>query len=593
MESVVIVRKYVYGQILGLEMKKFVFFCMALLCFSACKTDLSEIEERIDEIERQGKNLEQQGKNLEQQGKDLENKSKDLEQQGQDLADETERLQNDLDNTQNRIDEIEKEMNKVEPKLLSMEFLASENPLLLVENTRCDISADGIVECWVVNIMSSKKLIPHFTYQGENVTIGGKAVESGVTEVDFSQPVVMTITSSDKTKDYTINVHSYTGLPILWIETMNRSQVSVVERFYNAQFKLAENVTTRSSGSVIEASGKIKGIGSTQWWKPNLTGKTYTELWKNTYELQFNGVISVLDEAKNKAWALIPNADDITMLRNQTAYAMGKISKLAFTPRFHYVDVMMNGVYFGTYMIGDKIEVGADRVNISKDGFILKIDAKTSGTNFSAQTIEKPLSIIAPSVSSGDANYKYIKNFITTAEDALFSEDFTNTSTGWQKYLDMDSFVDWYLINEIAKNSNGAFAADCYMTLERDGKLKMGPIWNFENAFGNVKNTSSNGFVVKNSNWYARLFKDPAFVTKVKERFNYFYKQRNTILSEINSNAQYLRYSVRENSNKWEVFDSYKSYSSDVSVMYQNAVGSMKSWLDKRMTWLKGEFDKM
>ena len=64
-------------------------------------------------------------------------------------------------------------------------------------------------------------------------------------------------------------------------------------------------------------------------------------------------------------------------------------------------------------MIGDKIEVGADRVNISKDGFILKIDAKTSGTNFSAQTIEKPLSIIAPSVSSGDANYKYIKNFIT------------------------------------------------------------------------------------------------------------------------------------------------------------------------------------
>ena len=103
-----IVRKYVYGQILGLEMKKFVFFCMALLCFSACKTDLSEIEERIDEIERQGKNLEQQGKNLEQQGKDLENKSKDLEQQGQDLAGETERLQNDLDNTQNRIDEIEK-----------------------------------------------------------------------------------------------------------------------------------------------------------------------------------------------------------------------------------------------------------------------------------------------------------------------------------------------------------------------------------------------------------------------------------------------------------------------------------------------------
>ena len=101
--------------------------------------------------------------------------------------------------------------------------------------------------------------------------------------------------------------------------------------------------------------------------------------------------------------------------------------------------------------------------------------------------------------SQPSAVVNYIINYVREAENALFSSNFTDENYGWQKYLDINSFADWYLINEIAKNTNGAFKLNCIMNLKRGGKLKMGPLWDFEEAFGNTsKSTSAEGFVIKN-----------------------------------------------------------------------------------------------
>ena len=70
------------------------------------------------------------------------------------------------------------------------------------------------------------------------------------------------------------------------------------------------------------------------------------------------------------------------------------------------------------------------------------------------------------------------------------------------------------------------------MNLARDGKLKMGPLWDFDIAFGNVNYNGCDkpeGFWIKPVAWYARLFQDPSFVQKVKERFAYFYDNREGI----------------------------------------------------------------
>ena len=89
------------------------------------------------------------------------------------------------------------------------------------------------------------------------------------------------------------------------------------------------------------------------------------------------------------------------------------------------------------------------------------------------------------------------------------------------------------------------------------------------------------------------MFEDPEFVAKVKERFNYFYCRRDDIMREINANANYLKYAVQENENRWHTFYTYTWPNYDIWGSYNNEVQSMKEWLNARFEWLKGEFDKI
>ena len=480
------------------------------------------------------------------------------------------------------------------PELISLSFSCNENPMQLTTDVKGEIIGDSIVDCWVPNIMSEKLLIPRVEYIGESILFDDVPATIGSTKYDFKKPVKLTIINGYKSKDYTIYVHSFTSLPVLWIETEGRTDITSKEEYLNAHFKLVEGVRTRSAGDVTESDVKIKGRGNTTWGMP-----------KKSYALKFNEKISLLDEPRDKSWVLLANYADKTALRNQIAFYMGSISCLDYTPRFHFIELILNGVYNGTYQLGEKIKISKNRVNVGDDGFLLEIDAKAEADEITFQTNHQgcigfhngqPINIKEPDVVVDDNNYNYIKDYVITAENALFSDNFKDPQEGWQKYMDMDSFVDWYLINEIAKNNDACFYTSCYMHLRRGDKLKMGPLWDFDIAFDNVNyngNFIPEGFWIKNVIWYSRLFEDPAFVAKVKERFNYFYSKREDIMREINANATYLKYSVQENENRWHTFYTYTWPNYDIWGSYYNEVQSLKEWLNTRFEWLKGEFDKM
>ena len=538
-----------------------------LLSCSKSNNELEEIEARIAQLESQGK---------------------DLKNQGDQLAKEGDQLQSDIENAQDQIDQLTDQLDVT--KLLSLEFLSSDNPMQLIEDTRAEIFDDGNVECRVLNIMSSKMLIPRFQFSGQSLTIDGKNVESGKTVVDFSKPVTLTVNGDQKSVSYTVYVHSYTGLPILWIETAGRVDIIKNNWYYNADLKLVEGVRTRAAGDVVEADIRIKGLPPLEYYISKV--HTSGQMAKNDYVLNFNDRVSLLDEAADTDWELSANRDDNTLIRTQIGLFMGSISNLNFIPKFHFVDLMLNGRYYGCYRLGERLEVSTSRINIGFDGYLLKIDETTTGIYMSYNTLEQPVSIMAPSLMTGDSQYVYIRQFMNAAEEALFSVAFTTENMGWQKYMDIDSFVDWYLINEIAKNYDAVFQHNCYMYKKNGEKLKMGPLWDFRKGFGNGDDSSTSGFVVKNAKWFDRLFQDPAFVTKVKERFTYFYSHKNDILNEINENAKYLKYSAQENNNKWGIYDSYGPAENGMHY-FQKEVDNMKAWLESRMEWLNQEFSKM
>lgn len=473
------------------------------------------------------------------------------------------------------------------PMLISLSFSCYDNPMQLTADVKGEIIGDSIVDCWVPNLMSDKELIAQVEYVGESILFDDIPATIGSTKHDFKKPVKLTIANGNKSKDYIIYVHSFTGLPVMWIETKDRQEITSKDEYLRASFKLVENARTRAAGDVTEDSVSIKGRGNTTWAMP-----------KKSYALKFDKKISLIDEPKDKSWVLLANYADKTMMRNALAFYMGKISNLDYTPRSHFVELMLNGRYNGTYQLCEKLKISNDRVNVGDDGFLLEIDARAEADDitFNTKYLDYPVNIKDPDVEVNDENYNFIRDYVTTAEAALFSNNFADIDEGWQKYMDIDSFVDWYLINEIAKNEDAILWSSCYMYLKRGEKLKMGPLWDFDIGFGNIDyngNYLTSGFWIKYTSWHIQLFKDPAFVTKVKERFNYFYSKREDIMREINSNAMYLKYAVQENENKWHTFYSYTWPNYDIWGSYNNEVQYMKEWLFARFEWLKGEFDKM
>lgn len=250
-------------------------------------------------------------------------------------------------------------------------------------------------------------------------------------------------------------------------------------------------------------------------------------------------------------------------------------------------------------MLGDKLTISESRVNVGKDGFLLEVDLKATADDIIIRVphISAPINVKEPDgILPSDSKYIELSNYLLEVDSVLYSESFLDKETGYKKYIDIESFVDWYLINEISKNNDACMATSCYMNLKIGDKIKMGPVWDYDIAFGNINYSSGKdveGFHIKYTDWFARMFEDPEFVHRVKERFYYFYTNKQEIYKTINQYADYLKFSIIENNNRWGVLYTEKWPNYDVWGSYANEVENLKIWLDKRFEWLKSEFDKM
>lgn len=376
---------------------------------------------------------------------------------------------------------------------------------------------------------------------------------------------------------------SYTGILIVSIQTPE--QVAVKRQY--VQHSILD-ITYSSDLMFLSGEIMIKGRGNSSWVYPK---KPYSFL-------QANG------PQPAASWVLLANYDDKSLMRNDVAFFMGReMSSLDFTPRFWFADFILNGQYEGVYQIGEGIDVGADRVDVGEDGILLEVDGKSRyhEVTFSTTRLTHPINIHYPEVIEGSAEYNGIRSYVQKAEDALFAENFTDEKDGYRKYFDIDSFVEWYIINEIAKNVDAAFFTSCFIHLRKGGKLKMGPLWDFSMAFGGHKDNEfghmvanvPENFYLRNVRWYARLFQDPVFVAKVKERFNHYFSHRQMIYDRIDVDCQLLLHKVYLDNRLWGRLCDKNASEKKVESAYQTHVEDMKEWIEKRMQWLKTNIDAL
>ena len=341
---------------------------------------------------------------------------------------------------------------------------------------------------------------------------------------------------------------------------------------------------------------------------------------------------SLLGLPKQGDWILFAPYNDKSLVRDVLAYKLGR-DLGRYAPRTKFCEVVLNGAYQGIYVLIEKIKRDKNRVDINKldpleimgddltGGYIIKIDKDTGtgGEGWASPFAPPGRSGIQtiffqyeyPKATNIVAEQKeYIKQYVAAFENALAGDNFKDPDQGYAKYIDVDSFIDYFIANEVSKNVD-AYRLSTYMYKKKDsdgGKLFMGPIWDFNLGFGNADYcTKGNpeGFVIKFNSicnqdfwlipfWWDRLLQDELFRQRLTARWIELRSdkfQTTSILSHVDSVTTVLNLeSQQRNFQRWPVLGKYVWPNYYVGQTFQQEVDWLKNWLEQRLNWLDANF---
>lgn len=349
-----------------------------------------------------------------------------------------------------------------------------------------------------------------------------------------------------------------------------------------------------------------------------------------------NGVdASLLDMPAEEDWVLFAPYNDKSLMRDVLAYKLGR-DLGHYASRTRFCEVILNGEYQGIYVLMEKIKRNSNRVDIAKlnpaeisgddvtGGYIIKLDKETgSGNGGWSSTFPPPnrsgsqqiyFQYDYPSASDiVSEQINYIKQYVNNFETALNSPTFNDPVNGYTKYIDVDSFIDFFIINEVSKNVDG-YRLSTYLHKKKDsdgGKLHMGPLWDFNLGFGNANYcTQGNpeGWVTNFNSicsqdywlipfWWNKLYSDGAYRNKLAARWAELRSnQLNTdrILTFIDSVANVLNAeSQQRNFQRWPVLGTYVWPNYYVGPTFASEVSWLKNWVSTRLNWLDANMPKL
>lgn len=328
-------------------------------------------------------------------------------------------------------------------------------------------------------------------------------------------------------------------------------------------------------------------------------------------------------------WLLIANYNDKSFARNILPFELfDEIGHYA--PRTRLVDMVLNGEYKGIYLLTEKIKRDANRVDVADlypwetgspditGGYILKFDYwdNTNSWQLAYHPIDhptfdvhmvyvypKPDAIVGPQMA-------FIQGYVDQFETALYGPNFADPINGFRKYISTQSWLDYFIVNEVARNGDG-FKKSCYLNKEKDhsdgslGKLKAGPVWDFDWAWKDMWDcvysaTDGSEWAYKvndcnpdvhSSGWYVRMFEDPIFQDEMRCRYE---DLRRNVLSEaylhakVDSIANVVNESQAWHYTTWGNMG-VATGTPEVqapSQTYAEEVQRLKDWITRRLDWL-------
>lgn len=405
-------------------------------------------------------------------------------------------------------------------------------------------------------------------------------------------------------------------LPIVSIDTGGRTIPGKPEG--DQRVREMENTYIQAGIQIREADGSLNTLQSTPDVESRadirVRGNSSRIFDKTGYLVRFTGEqgekaeYEVMGMEAHSTWVLHGPYLDKTLIRNYMWYnKAGQIMEWA--PDVRFCEVFLNGSYQGVYVMTEQIGIGDGRIDITKykanteiSSYILCVDRisvndKKRIDNFTHYTkkMGTRVEIKYPGESKITPELeRYINRDLSRFEKALYSYDYDSSRYGYQNYIDVDSFVDYFIINEVTQNTDAGYFST-YLYKDVGGKLKMA-VWDFNNCCDNYFETALplEGFTMQDRVWFYMLMKDEAFVDKIISRYRSLRKDilsEETIRNDIRQQAGYLGAAVLRNYEVWGY-----SFGAEYNLLeggeerqihsYEEAMEQYENRLILRMRWM-------
>ncbi|AWV97568.1 CotH kinase family protein [Arcticibacterium luteifluviistationis] len=410
------------------------------------------------------------------------------------------------------------------------------------------------------------------------------------------------------------------NLPLVYIDTEGKQIVD--EPKVMAKMKLIYNGegqrNTPSGTAVYDGNIGIEYRGSSSQSFPK---KPFGfETWDETGEdIKFD----FFGWPEESDWILYPSYNEKSLIHNVLTLRMAEQMGL-YGSRTKYVELYLNGSYEGIYVFMEKVKRDKGRVDISKlepdeesgedltGGYIIKVDKNTGSNNGSWKS---NYSNQAGAFKPSEFFYEYpkdittiqrdyIQSYIEDFEDVLQTENFADAATGYQQYIDMESFVLMTIVNEVAKNVDG-YRISTFLYKDKNEKLKLGPPWDYDISYGNANycNGSSYQGFSYNFNfvcpddtwqvlfWWQKFLSDVNFVKAYRSTYDDLRSngilEESKLLALIDELANEIKEAQVRNFQRWPILGQYVwPQPQPVPATWEGEVEELKKWIPLRLQWL-------
>lgn len=414
-------------------------------------------------------------------------------------------------------------------------------------------------------------------------------------------------------------------LPLVLINTQGQQivQDNKIDCLMDIKFNGLGNITHLNDAPNIYSGNigiEIRGASSASYPQPPYGIETRTATGANNN-------VSILGMPAENDWVLLSNYNDRSLIRNSLAYSLfGEMGN--YSVRTRLCEVLIDSTYKGIYVMSEKIKRDNNRVNISTlnpvditgdeltGGYILQQNLWDASNSFQSNysPIDHPTFDVHflyeyPSPSAiVPAQKAYIAAYVDSLETALYSSNFGDANTGYRKYLDVKSFIDYFLINELSRNADG-FKKSIFYHKNKNangGKLKAGPVWDFDWAWKNLghcsiyNNFSGAGWAhlvndcpIDNhsTGWYVRMLQDSSFRNELRCTYDY-YRQNvldtTHIFAYIDSMRQVVQNAQVRHFQRWPLLGNSGPAPEigAIATSYNAELDTLKSWIAVRLSWL-------